>query len=246
LQCRPLRMTPGCQWNAVLPWLVQHTPLLRHSTSRPAKGEPLLTCSSRYNSQSCNGVIVASLFVSHHSQLQLSFVILAWNLYVKYRWLEHVNTPGEDTRHLCTTALVVSRCMAGKRSGLPTLLTTARTLPEQTCEMQCSNPSAPDVSCGGTNDSVSVYVFKGSQGECGKCTGHAAVAPTTVAQNPSPGGGGGGGRLPGLCQVLFSEFVSSAHDVAIHPGPHETDQLMHVATSAMSECVVLVQLAMCR
>jgi hypothetical protein len=32
--------------------------------------------------------------------------------------------------------------------------------------MQCSDPKAADVSCGGTMSTNSVYVFKGKQGEC--------------------------------------------------------------------------------
>jgi hypothetical protein len=78
------------------------------------------------------------------------------------------NTAGSHTVCPCTacTVLVLSRCYGYRSNGLlPQVLTQAPDYPGRTCEMQCSDPKAADVSCGGTMNSVSVYVLTGVQGK---------------------------------------------------------------------------------
>jgi hypothetical protein len=68
-----------------------------------------------------------------------------------------------------------SWCVRGRRvfatTPPPSIPPGAGDITGATCEMQCSDPNAPDVSCGGTFSSHTVYVLKGKQGECRVCLG---------------------------------------------------------------------------
>jgi hypothetical protein len=66
---------------------------------------------------------------------------------------------------------VAGRCYGGNSTEVSWLLTRtyANTWPE--CELRCSDPKAADVSCGGMFGAYTVYVLKGTQGECGSRKG---------------------------------------------------------------------------
>lgn len=49
---------------------------------------------------------------------------------------------------------------------LPGALSTLPYKPSGACELRCSDPNAADISCGGASTALSLYVFKGKQGEC--------------------------------------------------------------------------------
>jgi hypothetical protein len=80
---------------------------------------------------------------------------------------EHVLTYPAHTLH---SVVVLSRCKGGRNQELAYALITSPTVigGPGACEMQCSDPKAADVSCGGTMNAHTVYVLKGKQGRC--CT----------------------------------------------------------------------------
>lgn len=59
--------------------------------------------------------------------------------------------------------LVLSSCHGAARNQVPWVLVEGTQTFNATCEMQCSDSKAPDVSCGGTAGAFTVYVFKGKR-----------------------------------------------------------------------------------
>jgi hypothetical protein len=171
----------GCPRTAVLLWLVQRNLPSLHSYSRTAKCESLVT----------SPWVTALLLQLHASWLDgtvtsandMMMVLIAvpqpvfqlspshFSMSIAQSSLPSVAQA--QTQRLHGVALAWSRCTGARSWQLPEMLTTAPLRAQGgTCEMQCSDLKAKDVSCGGTMSAYTVYVLKGVQGECRPSPGY--------------------------------------------------------------------------